>query len=209
MMASLQRRSVVLGVMIPAAMQCNFPVVPSTRAAAAAIPLPLRRPATTVYCATSLDGFLARPDGALDWLPPPPNTDGNDPNTGDDDLGFSALQAKVDGILMGRKTFEVVAAFDGPWPYSKPLTVISSTLTAVPARLQDKVVLASEDPREVLKRMSRQGAQRIYVDGGTLITSLLREDAIDEMILTTGVSGATSRPRSNACAHAQGTSLAS
>ena len=184
MQALLQRRSLVLGIVLPAALQTKFPASASVA----------RRPATVVYCATSLDGFLARPDGSLDWLPPPPQPIDAGYASNTDDLGFEALQSSVDRIFMGRKTFDVVTAFDGPWPYSKPLTVISSTLKTVPDKLRGKVTFTDERPLAVLDEMSRAGVKRVYVDGGTLITSLLRKDAIDEMILTTGV-----RARARVC----------
>lgn len=191
MHALLQRRSLVLGIVLPAALQTKFPASASV----------VRRPATVVYCATSLDGFLARPDGSLDWLPPPPQPIDAGYASNTDDLGFEALQSSVDRIFMGRKTFDVVTAFDGPWPYSKPLTVISSTLKTVPDKLRGKVTFTDEQPLAVLDEMSRAGVKRVYVDGGTLITSLLRKDAIDEMILTTG---ARAWVRARACVCSRG-----
>lgn len=84
------------------------------------------------------------------------------------------------------KTYEVASGFNGPWPYSKPVDVITSTLTEVPERLRGKVYFTSEAPLEHLQTMAGYGIKRVYVDGGTLITSLLREDAVDVMTLTIG-----------------------
>lgn len=173
----LPRRSVFARSMLTVAAMHKIPFDSAAHATSSNL---LQRPATVVYCAISMDGYLSRPDGSLDWLPQP------DTSTSADDLGFEALQSSVDRIFMGRKTFEVASGFDGPWPYAKPLTVISSTLESVPERLRGKVTLTSEAPRAALRQMLREGVKRVYVDGGMLITSLLREDAIDEMILTTG-----------------------
>lgn len=76
-----------------------------------------------VFIATSLDGFIARPDGRLDWL--------EHPDAEAEDHGYGAFVASVDGILMGRATFEVVLGFD-PWPYDKPVIVLGAR-----ARVED------------------------------------------------------------------------
>ncbi|MCJ7716323.1 MAG: dihydrofolate reductase family protein, partial [Anaerolineales bacterium] len=66
--------------------------------------------ANIVYIATSLDGFIARKDGSIDWLMDIPNPDNSD-------YGFSAFMERIDGIIMGRNTFETVLSF-GQWPYA-------------------------------------------------------------------------------------------
>lgn len=68
----------------------------------------------SVYIAVSLDGYIARPDGSLDWLPQ---------GDGADDYGYSDFIAPIDRIVMGRKTYETVLGFGGDWPYAKPVTV--------------------------------------------------------------------------------------
>ena len=73
--------------------------------------------ANIVYIATSLDGYIARKDGSIDWLTDIPNPEGSD-------FGFSAFMERIDGIIMGRGTFETVLSF-GQWPYSKPVFVLS------------------------------------------------------------------------------------
>ena len=62
------------------------------------------RPRTTVYCALSVDGFIAREDGSVDWLQPPGHA-------GDEDYGYQALIDSVDVLVMGRGTFETVRSF--------------------------------------------------------------------------------------------------
>jgi dihydrofolate reductase len=57
-----------------------------------------------VYIATSIDGFIAREDGNMDWLM-------NLPNPEKSDYGFSVFLDRLDGIIMGRKTFETVLGF--------------------------------------------------------------------------------------------------
>jgi dihydrofolate reductase len=131
---------------------------------------------TTVYIATSLDGFIARPDGAIDWLGEP---------DGYEDYGWAAFISAIDAIVMGRTTFEQVLGFDG-WPYEgTPLTVLSTTMTHVPEQLRGKAEVSSLHPRELLAHLAARGCQRVYVDGGKTIQSFLREDLIDELVITT------------------------
>ncbi len=129
-----------------------------------------------VYIATSLDGFIADESGGLDWL-------NNIPNPENSDYGWQEFNNRIDAILMGRGTFETVVAF-GDWPYQKPVHVLSTSLTAVPERLAKKVKLHHGSPVSILTELENEGVKNLYVDGGRLIQSLLREDLVDEIILT-------------------------
>jgi len=129
-----------------------------------------------VFIATSLDGFIARPDGALDWL--------ENANPAGEDHGYQAFIATIDGIFIGRATFEVALGFT-PWPYDRPLIVLSSTLRAddVPDHLADRVSIV-RSVSEALQWSRRRGWQRAYVDGGATIRSFLKDGAIEDMVLT-------------------------
>ena len=134
------------------------------------------RPATIVYIAQSLDGFIARADGAIDWLPEP--VDG-------EDYGWGEFIAGIDAIVMGRVTFEPVSGFDF-WPYEGvPLTVLSTTMTAVPEHLHSKAEVSSLEPRALLLHLAERGCKRVYVDGGKTIHSFMDLDLIDELVITT------------------------
>jgi len=131
---------------------------------------------TVVYVATSLDGFIARKDGSVDWLPEPPEGD---------DFGWAEFIGAIDAIVMGRTTFEQVLTF-GVWPYEgTPLTVLSRTLSGVPEPLVGKAEISALAPGALLEELAARGCRRVYVDGGSVVQSLLREDRIDELILTT------------------------
>lgn len=124
----------------------------------------------SVYIATSLDGFIARPDGALDWLPgAEPAADSTDmpaPDNGGEDYGWQVFWESVDCLVQGRKTFEKVLEF-GAWPYEgKRVIVLSRTLTAVPPELGDKVEIYAGDPADLVQSLAATGYQRLYVDGG-------------------------------------------
>ena len=130
-----------------------------------------------VFIATSLDGFIARQGGGLDWL------FASDP--GSENHGYDAFMARMDGIIMGRGTFESVLTL-GPWSYPKPVVVLSRSLTEadVPAELAGRVQITAEPPRVLFERLSREGWRRAYVDGGAVIRSCLAEGLIEDVILT-------------------------
>lgn len=128
-----------------------------------------------VFIATSLDGFIARPDGGIDWL--------EMPELAGEDHGYDAFVARMDGLIMGRATYETVLGF-GDWPYNKPIWVLSRNLRSLPAELEGRVRLLDASPREALAEAQAAGWARAYVDGGRLIQSFLAEGLISEMILS-------------------------
>jgi dihydrofolate reductase len=130
-----------------------------------------------VYIATSLDGYISDKDDGLDWLDSIPNPDKID-------MGYGDLMNRIDAIVMGRKTFEVVCGFDGPWPYSKPVFVLSNSLSSLPVGYEGKAELVSGSLADVLSTLHGQGHQDLYIDGGTTVQSFLKEDLINEMIVT-------------------------
>jgi len=137
-----------------------------------------------VFIAKSLDGYIAGPNGEIDWLDPKPDENKPEDASGED-MGFGALMEEVDAIVMGRVTFEFVRDYDGAWPYLKPLYVLSNSLSEVPERLQDKVTLVLGSLSEALEKIHQNGHLKLYVDGGQVIHSFMKEDLIDEMFITT------------------------
>lgn len=132
--------------------------------------------ANYIYIATSLDGFIATIDGGLDWLVDIPNPDKSD-------YGFNDFIEQVDGIVMGRNTYEKVLSF-GEWPYSKRVFVLSNKLKTIPEKLTDRVEILSGEPKTLIKNLNDKGYQNLYIDGGKVIQNFLDEDLIDEMIIT-------------------------
>lgn len=127
----------------------------------------------TVFVGTSVDGFIARPDGTLDFLPP----DGGEPH------GYAEFMATVDAIVIGRKTFETVLTFDA-WPYDRPVVVLSSkpeTLSP-PAGADCEVMNAM--PEEVVARLTRRGFTHLYIDGGVTVQRFLAAGLIQRLIVT-------------------------
>ncbi len=132
---------------------------------------------TVVYIATSLDGFIARPDGDIEWLI-------NILNPDNSDFGYSEFIAGIDSILMGRNTYETALSFES-WPYNRPVFVLSNILENVSQELDGKAEIINGNLKDILKRLEAKGIKKLYVDGGKTIQSFLKEDLIDEMIITT------------------------
>ena len=129
---------------------------------------------TSVFVATSLDGFIARSNGALDWLP----AGGGEPH------GYSEFMATVDALIIGRKTFETVLTFE-KWPYeSKPVIVLSTHPRDVRPPT-DAICEAMEGtPTEVVQRLASRGLRHVYVDGGVTIQGFLAAGLIQRLIIT-------------------------
>lgn len=130
-----------------------------------------------IYIATSIDGFIADADGGIDWLE-------NIPNPDHSDFGFSDFVARIDAIVMGRKTFEKVLTFP-EWPYTKPVFVLTNSDLQASPHLSGKVTFLSGESREIVRKLSQKGYQNLYIDGGVTIQGFLKADLVDEMIITT------------------------
>jgi dihydrofolate reductase len=139
----------------------------------------MSRARAAVFIAASLDGFIAREDGAIDWL-----AQRHARIPAGEDCGYAAFMAGIDRIVMGRRSFEQVLTFE-PWPYDRPVTVLSRRGVAVPPALQDRVTVSAEAPRALLDRLGAEGVACVYVDGGLLIQDFLREGLVDELTVTT------------------------
>ena len=132
----------------------------------------------SVFIATSLDGFIARANGDLDWLT------GVESASTEQDYGYQEFMDTVDTIVVGRKTFELVLTFD-TWPYSaKKVVVLSSRPNAVPPHLVDNVEWLSLPPQHLVERLAAQGATHLYIDGGKTIQGFLNAGLIDELTIT-------------------------
>lgn len=133
----------------------------------------------TVYVGTTLDGYLARPDGGIDFLL-------DDPPGPAEDYGFAAFFASVDVLVMGRRSFEKVLEFP-EWPYgAKRIVVLTHRpLDLAPSRERGgRVEVMSGMPQDVVAALAKDGATHLYVDGGETARSFLREGLVDRIVLT-------------------------
>lgn len=127
-----------------------------------------------MFIATSVDGFIAREDGSLDWLP----ANGGEPH------GYDEFMATVDALVIGRKTFETCLTF-GKWPFGKkPVVVLSSNPTRLVAPADAVCEIIDATPQEVVARLAERGVEHLYVDGGVTIRRFLEAGLIQRMIIT-------------------------
>jgi dihydrofolate reductase len=127
----------------------------------------------SVFVGTSVDGFIARPDGALDWLPP----------GGGEEHGYEAFIATVDAIVIGRGTLETVLGFDS-WPYRDKRVVVLSHHPLDLSSARGKVEQMGGPPTEIAARLAAEGVQHAYIDGGITIQGFLRARLIQRLIIT-------------------------
>lgn len=128
----------------------------------------------SVFIGTSVDGFIARRDDRLDFLP----LDGGEPH------GYNEFMASVDALVIGRKTFEVVLAFP-EWPYGKKPVIVLSNKKLDLSKVRDGVVeQMAGTPEEIVSRLSARGLKHIYVDGGATVQRFLRAGLIQRLIIT-------------------------
>lgn len=129
----------------------------------------------SVYIAVSLDGFIARRDGALDWLIHAKY------DIAGEDFGYAKFISDVDALVMGRGTYDKVLEFD-PWPYKVERVVVATQrpLTVPDSRVETSALA----PRELVAALKAQGVQKIYLDGGQLIQSFLREKLVSDLTIT-------------------------
>jgi dihydrofolate reductase len=128
----------------------------------------------SVFIGASVDGFIARPNGDLDFLP----VGGGEPH------GYDELIASVDAIVIGRKTFEKVLTL-GVWPYGeKRVVVLSSRPVDLSAARGGVVEQMAGPPAEIVSQLAARGAHHLYVDGGVTIQGFLRAGLIQRLIVT-------------------------
>jgi dihydrofolate reductase len=125
-----------------------------------------------VFIATSLDGFIARPDGSIDWLTERGEQAG--------DTGYDEFLAAVDTVVLGRNTYEKVLTF-AFWPYEgKQVEVLSTTLPAD----TDERIIVHRTLDGLVQTLNDRGAKRIYADGGRVVQTFLRAGLLNELTIT-------------------------
>jgi len=129
------------------------------------------RPRISIYIATSIDGYIAREDGSLDWL---------DRVGGfDEDYGFKNLLNSIDALIIGRKTYEIATTVPDPYP-GKRVIVLSNSLNSVKKGME----LYRGDLTELTTKLHKDGIKHIWVDGGATICQFLSSQMVDTMTLS-------------------------
>lgn len=127
---------------------------------------------TSAFVATSLDGFLAREDGSIDFL--------DAVTVPDEDYGFAEFMGSVDTLLVGRATYDTVLGFD-EWPFDGKRVFVRTRRPESP-RHDERFVRG--EPLELLETLARAGARHVYVDGGETIRAFVRDGALDSLTLS-------------------------
>lgn len=128
----------------------------------------------SVFIATSLDGFIAREDGGLDWLPA----------DGGVDHGYNAFIATVDAVVMGRNTYETVLGFDG-WPFPGMRVIVLTTRPLeAPVPAGALVDVMGGPPHEIVARLAARGMTHLYVNGGITVQRFLAAGLIQRVTIT-------------------------
>jgi dihydrofolate reductase len=132
-----------------------------------------------VFVATSLDGFIARTDGRIDWL-----EEASAAMPSGEDCGYADFLAGIDVLVIRRLTFEQALAFPA-WPYGdRSVVVLSRTMAMLPEGLPSSVRLSSAAPPALVAELAAQGLGRVYVDGGQVIGAFLAAGLVDEITVT-------------------------
>ncbi len=129
-------------------------------------------PKISIYIAMSIDGYIARKDGSLDWL--------ERGHVGEEDYGFKKFFNSIDALVFGKNTYEVVSAFE-KWPYTgKKVIVLSSTLKAV----REEVGLFCGQLPDLLSRLHSEGVKHVWIDGGMTVSRFLEAGLVDDITIS-------------------------
>jgi len=133
----------------------------------------MSRPRCSVFIASSLDGYIARADGSLEWL--------SVVEREGEDYGYGEFLGGVDALVMGRKTYDTVLGFD-EWPFAGKRCIVLTHARPPSSRADEE--FASGAPAVLLEQLGREGVRRVYVDGGAVIRQFLAAGLVDDLTLS-------------------------
>ncbi len=127
-----------------------------------------------LYIATSLDGYIARQDGDIGWLSLVEQTG--------EDYGYNDFIKTVDTVILGRKTYDKVLSFGIGFPHAEKECYVI-TRSEIPSK--DKIIFYNKDLKELVKLLKSKVGKNIFVDGGgEIVNELMRQNLIDEYIIS-------------------------
>jgi len=122
-----------------------------------------------LFIACSLDGYIAKEDGSVNWLPE--NTDS----------GYDQFYSSIDTVLMGQKTYEQILTF-GKYPYKDKISYVFSRN---PNQKKDENVEFTSEVEEFTKKLVSSSGKDIWLVGGSEIASIfVNLKFVDELILS-------------------------
>lgn len=125
------------------------------------------------FLGCSLDGYIAGPNGELDWL------------TSFDNTGFDAFFESIDVLVMGRKTYEVMLESAPDYYQGVPVHVLSSTLApGVRANMGASPVEVHRDIASLEAILQERGVERAYADGGRTVQAFLVAGRLSDLTVT-------------------------
>jgi dihydrofolate reductase len=130
------------------------------------------RPRVSVYLALSLDGYIAREDGSLDWLEPM--------QVSGEDYGYAEFYRSVDALVLGRRTYESVLGFP-EWPF-RGKRVVVLTHRAIEPRYGERA--HAGELASLLHGLAGDGVRRVYLDGGVAARGALAAGLVDDLTLS-------------------------
>ncbi|MBD2388246.1 dihydrofolate reductase family protein [Cylindrospermum sp. FACHB-282] len=129
----------------------------------------------TLYIAASLDGYIAKTDGGIDWL--------STLDIEGEDYGYTSFYESVDAVILGSKTYEIGLSFN-EWPYPDKKSFVFTRRNFKSDRKDIEFI--SDTVQQALAKIEAQGFENIWlVGGGELINSFLQHSLIDEYIIST------------------------
>lgn len=129
-----------------------------------------------VYIAASLDGFIAGPNDDLSFL--------KRVEREGEDYGYAAFSSAIDTVIMGRRTYEWVTREVGPAVYDEGSNDVY-VITRTPQPTRGKTKFYQGDVEVLIQQLKAAPGKDIFCDGGAmLIDSMLKENLIDEMIIS-------------------------
>ena len=137
-------------------------------------------PDVILYIASSLDGYIARPDGGVDWLDEVA-AQGDGP---EEDFGCAEFLAGIGTVLMGRVTYDQILTFGVDYPYPGTAGYVFSRTRAGQRDENVEFVEVADIPRFISRLKAASDRHIWLVGGGLLIQEFLRLDLIDRIIMT-------------------------
>ena len=140
----------------------------------------------SVYIATSVDGFIAKDDGSVDWLHTAGNPEADMGNQ--TDMGMNDYFSSFDCMIMGRKCMDMISSMKltpEQWPYGDTrIIVLSNTIKVAPENMLGKVEIYSGDIQALISNLESEGYEHAYIDGGATIQAFINLKLINEMTIT-------------------------